>query len=386
MIISFSNITTISTSDGASNDIVVAHDRNVTALDAESGTFPIIWTTVFESDICTISSYPDIDSNSIDEVLVGTMNSVHLLNGTDGDYITNVTNIGSQFRDVEPFNDYYNIDGVPEIITGNSDGLVMIIDVNPSSANFTKVVSALTFRTDWKIWTIKNINDVDSDGFEDFAIGSRSIGVLRGKNATWLWTDGVGNPSDYFEATDICLLDDRNNDGIDDIGMVAKASGGLRGGLYIYSSYGSNLEYVYDLSYVSGTVLPNCTETSGSTVEYTVYAYQEDNLTCTANVTIDGINYTMANQSDTWSTGVKFTYSTVLSDGLHNYSFTIRDSNGDQLNLTTRSGPLINGDCTPAGGDGNPPVDLETILISGGIIGGIGAVIGICAAVQKKKP
>ncbi|MHA1714934.1 MAG: FG-GAP repeat domain-containing protein [Promethearchaeota archaeon] len=329
------------------NDLIVAHEENVTAFNMNSS-HNILWERPLSHFINTLSIYPDIDGNGKAEVLVGAAGGIILLNGTSGEVIANISSIGNTFRSVEAFNDF-NGDGVAEVIAGNSEGVIMLIDVNSTSPTFQQVIREVTFRDNQQIWSITNIGDLDSDGNDEFAIGSRFVGVLRGNNATWLWTHHVNggywnSQFSNFYATDICVLDDRDGDGINDIGVSATAEGNNGGGLFIYSGWGRGSYLENDL-YGYATISTNCTSDPNTIINYTLYAYQEENLTCTAKVIIDGVEHDMVPDGTTWSRGVKFLYSTTLPAGVHEYSFILSDSNNNTINFSTRSGPQIGGSC-----------------------------------------
>ncbi|MHA1846391.1 MAG: hypothetical protein ACTSXU_01965, partial [Promethearchaeota archaeon] len=205
--------------DPGRDDLIVANLNNVTAINMNSS-HAELWSILLPYDVSTLTLYPDINSDGTDEILAGTYHGIYLINGNNGSIIAGITGIGSMFRAVEPFNDY-NGDGTPEVIAGNSEGVVLLIDVNASSPTFGKVLKDETFRSHDPIWSILNIGDTNSDSHDDFAVGGNIVGVLEGNNMSWRWLAGnIGaewNSGYDFEVRDICLLNDMNSDGINDI-------------------------------------------------------------------------------------------------------------------------------------------------------------------------
>jgi len=389
-------VTSVHALDGIRSykDVVTAHLHNVTAI--TSNNWSVHWEVQFSTDLVeNVATYPNLGGNNRDGVIVATNHGVYLLNSSNGKTIANFTGLGSDFRCAIPFADYNN-DGKPEIITGNSAGVIFILDVNPASPTFNQVLRRVTFNREVPIWSILDIEDVNGDGKDEFAIGSTGlIGVLYGNNATWRWVDGVNgywwNASDIYNVYSMALLDDRNGDGHPDIAVAGYAYSNGYGGLFIYSAAGTGKVFQPSLHGEGGFVLPNCTANTSQVFTYSIDVYQDENLPCTASVSIDGSpGYAMilgpqwGQDTTMLSEGVTFTYTTTLAKGIHTYSFNVTDTNGDSLPFTTHNGPDVGGNCnstTPP----TPSLDPTTIIIIGGSIGGVAVVASACGIIKYRR-
>nr|MDO8114463.1 VCBS repeat-containing protein [Candidatus Sigynarchaeota archaeon] len=373
------------TSQHVWQDIIVGHIKNVTALSTNTSN-QVIWEREFSNSyIESVVVFPDITGDGKQEVIAATSNALYLLNGATGAIIASFTGLGNHFRMAAPINDI-NGDGVPDIITGNSQGRILILDANSTSPTFQKVINGTSFRNAQQIWSILNIGDVDGDTKPDFAIGgSGMVGVLYGNNATWRWVLGVNegywNGANSLNVYDITLLDDRDNDGVNDFAVASGVDG--YGGIFIYSSKGSG-QYYDENIHGWGSINLNCTADVNYTFQFQLDVTQDENLSCTANITIDGTAHPMTQSTVSWwSTGNEFVYSTSLLAGIHNYSFNVADVNLVTWSSGLRNGPQVGGDCNPTTPP-NPFLDPATITVIGIAGGGI-AVVGIACGVIRAR-
>ena len=313
---------------GASwQDLIVGHSDIVYAISTNFSTTPIIWSIDIGGLVGSCVVTPDVNEDGYDDVVVAASNGLYLLSGKTGVMLTSRTNIGSYFRDAILFADYSN-DTVPEILTGNWQGDVILWDINPDSDHFGEVVLNLT-KVGGRITTFLELPDLNADESPEYAVGGGNgfLGVIL-KNGTWYWKTGVSgsgiwlNPW-YIDLYDIALLDDRNGDEWPDLAVTGSYET-LDSGAFIYSSQGG-FEFQPDLhgfGYVDNTC-----GTPNHEFSFTLTAYQKNNVTVTAQVEIDGEEYPMEIISSTlnWTKGVKSEYNTTLALGSHEYRFLLTD-------------------------------------------------------------
>ncbi len=352
-------------------DVIVGHVNNVTAISTNASK-SIIWDVDIGSRVSSVLSIPDINSDSLSDVVVATRyGGIYLLNGSNGGILSSNTSAGS-LRDVRIFNDY-NDDGTPDIITGNYNGDILVWDVNPDSESFGNFILNVSFYG-YKVNSILNVGDLDDDGESEYAIGgTRSVAVLRGNatsETTFYWGKSLHTPwpgEVDIDVADMTMMEDLDGDGFDDIAIVGGGWGS--GALFIYSSQGI-LEFNPDLSSYSRKIDSNCSSSAHDFV-FSVMVKQKKGLEVSAEVIIDDVAYPMASLTSDWAEGVNFTYTTQLSDGDHTYRFKVNDTAGDTLFYPSAgplNGPQVGGDCSENGdGDGDPTIDgmaWELVLIN----------------------
>ncbi|MHA1745202.1 MAG: hypothetical protein ACTSWW_04340 [Promethearchaeota archaeon] len=361
-------------------DLIMGHSYVIYAISGNySQSNAIIWETDIGSSVGSVLPIPDISSDGFDDVVVVSRSGIHLLEGKNGSIIWSNTTLGSYFRDVQLFNDI-NSDGVREIITGDSDGNVYIIDVNPNSVEFGTVLSTTNIGYRY-IGAILEIGDLNDNGKNEYAIGGDGVvGVLL-DNGTKYWTGGAGWQADIFSGSfqvwDIALLDDRDNDGYKDFVAIGGIDGD--GGISMYSAQGQ-LEFRPDLSAYSVSIDTNCS-TVDHEFTYQISAVQVNNLTVEISLFLDGIEHEMVPQGTEiiWDEGVVFQYSTTLDGGTHEYYFVVTDTSGNELRTPLTgvyNGPTVGDECdntepTPGPLDGIsafPAAQLSVAFISIGII------------------
>ncbi len=309
-------------------DLIIGHYNTIYAVSAKNFTNPIIWNTSISGRIGSCVVTPDLDEDTYQDVVVAATTGLYLLSGKTGAILTSRTNIGSYFRDAILFSDYSG-DSVPEILTGNWQGDVILWNINPLSEQFGDVILNLT-RVGGRITSFLELPDLNDDGKSEFAVGGGNgfLGVLQ-PNGTWYWKTGVSGSGLWSNAWwidiyDIALLDDRNGDGWPDIAVTGGYES-QESGAFIYSSQGG-LNFQPDL-HGFGIVDSIC-GTPNHIFSFTLTVYQEKNLTVTAQVDIDGVQYLMNAISSIldWTKGVNFEYNTTLPLGSHTYRFLLDDS------------------------------------------------------------
>ena len=335
-------------------DLITGHGNYVYAISTNGSGSPQIWNSSLGSRIGSVLPIPDISVDGFDDVVAVTANGIYLLEGKNGTVIWNSTAAGTYLRDVQLFNDV-NDDGVREIITGNSDGEVFVVDVNPLSVDFGILVN--TAQVGYRyIGSILEIEDLTGNGKNEYAVGGDGVVSVLFDNGTKYWSGsaigaGYWLAPAYNQIWDIALLDDQDGDNYKDIAVV----GGYQaqeGAIFIFSAKGQ-LEFVPDLTAPYLGIDINCSDADHEFI-YQATAKQVNNLTISAFVTVDGTEYPMIpNASDTnWDIGVKFTYTTRLVEGNHTYGFRFTDTSGNELIKTPFNGPTVGDDCDTPGDDG----------------------------------
>jgi len=335
--------------DGSgAQDLIIGHGSIVYAIEGGYST-TAIWNTSVSSSIGSVLPIPDISADGFDDVVVVSRSGIHLLEGKNGTLIWSNTTLGGYFRDVQLFNDI-NADGFREIITGDSDGNVYIVDVNPDSAEFGTVLSTTNIGYRY-IGAILEIEDLNGNGKNEYAVGGNGVvGVLL-DNGTKYWTGGVSGAGDWLasqtiQVWDITLLDDRNGDGYRDIAVIGGYEG-QEGAMFIYSAQGQ-LTFAPDLSAYSVSIDTNCS-TVDHEFTYQISAVQVNNITVEISVFIDGVEHEMVPQAEPiWDEGVVFQYSSTLTEGTHEYYFIVTDTGGNELRTPLTgvyNGPTVGDDC-----------------------------------------
>jgi len=334
-------------------DLITGHGSSVYAISANFSN-PIIWEMDVGSRVGSVLPIPDISADGLDDVVTVTSNGIYLLEGKNGTIIWSNATAGANFRDVQLFNDV-NDDGVREIITGDSKGNIYIIDVNQTSAEFGKLVN--TARVGYRyIGSILEIEDLNENGKNEYAIGGAGVVSVLFDNGTKYWSGGAHGggywlAADSIQIWDIALLDDQDGDNYKDIAVVG-GNEDPEGAIFIFSAQGQWGFQADLIAYGLGTDVA-CSD-AGHDFIYQATTKQENNLTVSAYVTIDGTEYSMeSNISDTnWNEGVKFTYTTKLEDGEHTYGFRFTDTYGNELIIPSTDGPIVSDDCDSLDGDG----------------------------------
>jgi len=364
-------------------DLITGHGNYVYAISTNGSGSPQIWNTSVGARVGSVLPIPDISSDGLDDVVAVTANGIYLLEGKNGTIIWSNTTAGSYFRDVQLFNDV-NDDGVREIITGNSDGEVFVVDVNPLSDDFGILVNTAQVGYNY-IGSILEIEDLTGNGKNEYAVGGDGVVSVLFDNGTKYWSGsaigaGYWLAPAYNQIWDIALLDDQNGDNYKDIAVV----GGYQaqeGAIFIFASQGQ-LEFVPDLTAYYLGIDINCSDSDHEFV-YQATAKQVNNLTVSAFVTVDGTEYPMIpNASDTnWDDGVKFTYTTTLVEGNHTYGFRFTDTSGNILIKSPFNGPTVGDDCETPGDNGG----LDISSLPGLQIGISLVVIGVISINLTKK-
>ena len=332
-------------------DLIVGHGSYVYAISANHSAFPEIWNVSVGSTVGSILPIPDISADGIDDVVAVSSNGIYLLEGKNGTIIWSNTTAGTYFRDVQLFNDVNN-DGVREIITGDSNGKVYVVDVNPISADFGKLINTAQIGYGI-IGSILEIEDLTGNGKNEYAIGGDGIVCVLYDNGTKYWS-GLPNGVSYWLGAkslpiwDITLLDDRDGDNFRDIAVVGGYEA-QEGAIFMFSAQGQ-LEFRPDLSVYDLGIDINCSSADHEFI-YQVTAKQEKGLTVTAYVTIDNTEFTMIQNTSNsdWEEGVEFSYSTTLAKGEHTYKFRFTDTSGNELimpSIGSYSGPTVSNDCS----------------------------------------
>ncbi|MHA1339500.1 MAG: hypothetical protein ACTSRZ_17015 [Promethearchaeota archaeon] len=307
-------------------DVIVGHHHNVTAI-STNNSHDIIWNTDVGSIVASVTAVPDQNGDGKQEVVASAFSGLFLLNGADGTILTQLTNVGTYFREVLPFND-------TAVISGNHEGYIYIWDINPFSPTFGTILHNITLNGD-RILSLLNIGDLDEDGIDEFAVGGYGcVGVLYGNNITWRWranADGASywHPADSIYVYDICLMEDLDGDGANDIAVTGNYDE-QTGAIFMYSSKGA-YNFIPDLS-GTGSVDSLCNIVSHNFV-FTATAYQAKGLPVAVKVIIDDNEYDMQQEAGTpnWQAGVSFTYQTTLTEGKHTFKFNFTDTNNDSI-------------------------------------------------------
>ena len=331
-------------------DLIVGHGSIIYAISGNYSVNSLIWEQSIGSSIGSVLPIPDISADGYDDVVAVSSNGVYLLEGKNGTIIWSNTTLGSYFRDVQLFNDI-NSDGVREIITGDSDGDVYIIDINPSSPEFGNVLSTTKIGNHY-IGAILEIEDLTGNGKMEYAIGGNgAVGVLY-DNGTVYWKGsaigaGYWLAPQTIQVWDIALLDDRDNDGYRDIAVVGGYEA-QEGAIFMYSAQGQ-LEFQPDLMGYGITIDTNCSTAEHEFI-YQITTRQVDNLVVETILYIDGVENELSPQgtNNNWDEGVVFLHNTTLEEGTHEYYFLVSDTSGNELRLPQTGvfyGPTVGNDC-----------------------------------------
>jgi len=313
-------ITEIDDLDGnnpTQDDIVFGWYTNVTAISTNSSNREI-WNVNVDYFITDIVAVDDINSDGLQDVVATSKDGVYLLNGADGSILNSIIETDAYYRDVEIFNN-------TAIITGNDDGDLIVWDINTASANFGEVVCS----TNWygrDIYDILDIGDLDSDGINEFAVGGFTlVGVVNGTNLSSIWARSPYGSSwngQSINVYDMALLEDLDDDGFEDFAVTGYAINVQDTAVFVFGSYGQ-LQFVPDLQGY-GYVDSDCDDSSHTFV-FTASASQAKGLPITASITIDGDPITLTPDGSDWAAGVGYSYSSTYTDGSHTYFFTFTD-------------------------------------------------------------
>ncbi|MHA1585535.1 MAG: hypothetical protein ACTSWL_09785, partial [Promethearchaeota archaeon] len=308
-------------------DLIVGHGNSVFAISTNFSTNPIIWENEI-GQIASVLPIPDVSNDGLDDVVVLTRGGLNLLEGKNGSVIWSNNTMGGYFRDVQLFSDV-NGDGVREIITGNSNGNIFIVDVNPLSENFGMITNTAQIGH-FYIGSILEIEDLNGNGKNEYAVGGYGVVGVLYDNGTKYWSGGAIGAGYWLAPKalpiwDIALLDDQDGDTYGDIAVVGGYDA-QEGAIFVFSAQGQ-LEFQPDLSVYNLGIDTN-SSTSNHEFIYRATAIQKKNLAVSAFVTIDGVEYSMLQNSSNsnWEEGVEFTYSTTLAKGDHTYKFRFMDT------------------------------------------------------------
>jgi len=346
------------------SDIVVGHYQNVTAISTNTSN-RIIWDVTLDYFISDLVVVDDINSDGLKDVVASTNDLVYLLDGADGSILSSY-GPSTYYRDVEVYNS-------TAIISGGSDGIIFVWDIDTSSPNFGSAV----ITADWDDYDINDllvVEDLNEDGVNEFAVGAdRVVGVVYGSNLTTIWwRSPIGNWNmGGIDVYDMALLADLSGDGFGDLAVTGYSD---HGAVFVYSTYGV-LQFIPDLTGY-GTVDSAC-EDSGHTFVFTATATQSQSVPIiTAKINIDGANTTLSTDETDWANGVTYTYSSTFGDGEHTYYFYFADNHGNTYQTGQQTFKV--GNCN-GGGLEIPGAGIWMLLAS------IGLGIAITLLVFRKR-
>jgi hypothetical protein len=218
-------------------DVVAGNGDNSNTLKALSGaTGAVLWTISQGANNWHVQAFPDIDGNSIDEVLVGSWQNqgVRLINGSTGAIIWTASAGSTLVFRVSPFPDVDG-DGLAEVIAAGSGGGATMFDGHTGAVLWNRNVGS-------NVWSIDPVGDVTGDGIGEVAFGDFT-GLTRlvdGTDGSDLWQhsanghkvlaligcqdlDGDGQPEVIVGAQQLAS-------GVDTLLWVLDADSGLAGG------------------------------------------------------------------------------------------------------------------------------------------------------------
>jgi outer membrane protein assembly factor BamB len=160
----------------------------------------LIWSTPVGEPVMGVVISPDLDGDSLDDILVESWGHYTLaLSGADGHEIWR-NMAGDDVWAVYPTDDFTH-DNVPEVVAGSFNGNVMLI-------NGATGQTIWSTHTDARILTITTIPDINGDSLSDIIAGQELLNGIGGKlfviaGGAQIGQEGIPNsdlrlPEDYF--------------------------------------------------------------------------------------------------------------------------------------------------------------------------------------------
>jgi hypothetical protein len=149
-----------------------------------------IWSVHMGGVVRTVAAMPDLNGDSIPEVLAGSSTGmVRCCSGVDGGPLW-TRNVGDSIMKLSPLEDQ-NGDGVPEVAIGWWENAILCLNGSDGATLWSTPTGTVN---GGDVWTVAAIDDLDGDGRQDVVAGSfdTKVYVVRGTDGAVLGTFAAG--------------------------------------------------------------------------------------------------------------------------------------------------------------------------------------------------